>query len=222
MRKAILILLLFIMCVCFFSIMCFGFKIGNLKVNSYSEIETANIEKKVLLSQLNEKNVTEFNNKKAALNKAIQVYQSKKSEYDKLVSEGKITNTSIYNSIDLYDIDFLWTTIGNYATEKGVTLQFDVIKSATSTSISSEYVMCDLNFTVTGEYIAITDFIYSLEDDDKLNFELSNFLLEKGGENLQATFVVKDIPINSKNLSTVPTSGATNYDGSSNSTISSN
>lgn len=68
--------------------------------------------------------------------------------------------------------------------------------------------MCDLNFTITGEYIAITDFIYSIEGDDKLNFEISNFLLEKGGENLQATFVVKEVPINSKNLSSVPTTSA--------------
>ena len=64
--------------------------------------------------------------------------------------------------------------------------------------------MCDLKFTVTGEYIAITDFIYSLEDDDTLGFEISEFLLEKGGENLQATFIVKEVPINNKNLSSVP------------------
>ena len=114
--------------------------------------------------------------------------------------------------MDLYDVDFLWTTIGNYATQKGVTLQLYVTKSETTTAVSSEYVMCDLNFTITGEYIAITDFIYSIEDDATLNFEVSDFLLEKGGENLQATFIVREIPINSKNLSSVPTTSTTVYD----------
>ena len=71
--------------------------------------------------------------------------------------------------------------------------------------------MCDLSFTVTGEYIALTDFVYSMENDEKLNFEISNFVLEKGGENLQATFVVKEVPINSSNLSTVPTTSAGSY-----------
>ena len=113
--------------------------------------------------------------------------------------------------MELYDVDFLWTTIGNYATQKGVTLQFDVSKSATKTSILPEYVICDLNFTITGDYIAITDFIYSMENDDKLNFEIRDFLMEKGGENLQATFIVKDVPINSKNLSTVPTTSGSVY-----------
>lgn len=205
MRKYILILVLIIVAILFFALMFFGFKIGNFKISSYSEIETSSIEKKNLLAELNYKNTTEFNSKKAALNSAVEEYNNKKSQYDKLVEEGQITDSSIYDAMDLYDVDFLWTTIGNYATEKGVTLQFDVTKSSTATSISSEYVMCDLNFTITGEYIAITDFIYSIEDDDKLNFEIRDFLIEKGGENLQATFVVKEVPINSKNLSSVPT-----------------
>ena len=101
-------------------------------------------------------------------------------------------------------MDFLWTTIGNYATQKGVTLQLDVAKSSTSTSISQDYIMCDLSFTVTGDYINITDFVYSIEDDDQLGFEIR--------ENLQATFIVKNIPINNTNLSSVPTSAVTEYD----------
>jgi len=63
-----------------------------------------------------------------------------------------------------------------------------------------------LNFTVTGDYIPITNFIYNLEDDETLNFEISDFMLEKGGENLQSIFVVKNVPINSKNLSAIPVS----------------
>lgn len=217
MRKYILILVLIILAILCFTMMFFGLKIGNFKISSYSEIETSSIEKKNLLSELNYKNTTEFNAKKAALVSSVQEYNNKKAQYDKLVEEGQITESSVYNAMDIYDVDFLWTTIGNYATEKGVTLQFDVTKSSTATSISSEYVMCDLNFTITGEYIDITDFIYSIEDDDKLNFEIRDFLIEKGGENLQATFVVKEVPINSKNLSSVPTVSSSTYSDISNS-----
>jgi hypothetical protein len=211
MRKYLLIIILIIVAILFFSIVFWGLKIGNFKINSYNEILAISNEKKELLASLDNKNTKEFEEKEKALNEAVKEYKTKKSEYDKLAEEGKITDSSIQNSIYLYDMDFLLTTIGSYATQKGVTLQFDVSKSTTSTSISSEYIMCDLNFTITGEYIPITDFIYSIEDDDKLGFEIRDFLIEKGGENLQATFVVKDVPINSKNLSSVPTTSSS-YD----------
>ena len=205
MRKNILAIVLVIIGILFFLIMFCGFKLGNFKINSYKEIQLANTERKKILSELNYKNLTEFAAKKNALISAVDAYRLQKSQYDTLVEEGQIQEGTVYDSMELYDVDFLWTTIGNYATQKGVTLQFDVVESPKLASISSEYVICDLNFTITGEYIAITDFIYSLENDDKLNFEISKFLMEKGGENLQATFVVKEVAVNSKNLITVPT-----------------
>lgn len=212
MRKCLLILILIITGVLCFSLMVGGFKVGDIKlIKSYDDVAKISQEKADIVSELKQKNGTEFMAKKAALNTAVKEYKNKKAQYDKLVSEGQIKENVEYNSMDLYDIDFLWTTIGIYASEKNVTLQFDVSKSSGTTAISPEYVMCDLNFTVTGEYIAITDFIYSIENDDKLNFEISNFTMEKGGENLQATFVVKKVPVNSKTLSTVPTTAVSGY-----------
>ena len=208
MRKYVLAIVLVILAIIFFSIMLFGVKIGDFKIKSYKEIQTSSLEKKKILGELNYKNLTEYTAKKNALNLAVQAYKEQKAQYDSLVSEGQIPDGAVYDSMELYDVYFLWTTIGNYATEKGVTLQFDVVQSSTTASVSSEYVICDLNFTITGEYIAITDFIYSLENDDKLNFEISKFMMEKGGENLQATFVVKEVPVNSKNLSSVPTTSS--------------
>lgn len=211
MRKYILSLILIISGILCFLLIISGFKIGNLKlIKSYNDVTTMSLAKKDAITELKQKNGAEFVAKSTALSSAAQEYKNKKSQYEKMVSEGQIKEKTV-SSLDLYDVGFLWTTIGIYATEKGVTLQFDVSKSATATAISSEYVMCDLNFTVTGEYISITDFIYSIENDDKLNFEISDFMLEKGGENLQATFVVKEIPVNSKTLSSVPTTTVSGY-----------
>ena len=211
MRKCLLILILILTGVLCFSLMIGGLKVGDIKlVKSYNDVATVSQEKKQVVSDLKQKNSVEFVAKRNALDTAAQEYKTKKEQYDKLVSEVQIKETTA-NSMDLYDIDFLWTTIGIYASEKGVTLQFDVSKSSSVTAISPEYVMCDLNFTVTGEYIAITDFIYSIENDDKLNFEISDFTMEKGGENLQATFVVKKIPVNSKTISSVPTTAVSGY-----------
>ncbi len=212
MRKYLLILILIITGVLCFSLIMNGLEIGEFKlIKSYNDVEKMSLEKKEAITELKQKSGAEFIAKSAALSSAAEEYKKQKSQYEKLVSEGKIKEADP-TSIDLYDLGFLWTTIGLHATEKGVTLQFDVSKSSSSiATISTEYVMCDLNFTVTGEYTAITDFIYSLENDEKLNFELSGFTLEKGGENLQATFIVKEVPVNSKTLSSVPTTAVSGY-----------
>lgn len=209
MRKIILVALLILLAVMCIIIIGTGIKIGPFQVYSYGEIEKASTERKVLLSELNEKNGNEFRATQKMLLSSTGKYQEKKEEYDSLVKNGDLTTESnIYNS-SLYDVDFLLTAVGNYATKNGVTLQFDVFKNSSS-SISSEYVICDLNFTVTGDYIPITNYIYNIEDDDTLNFEINDFVLEKGGENLQATFTVKNVPINSKNLSAIPTTSNPN------------
>ena len=112
-------------------------------------------------------------------------------------------------SKDIYDVDFLWTIVGNYATEEGVNLKFDVIKNTTSpesySNTSNDYVVCDLKFSVTGSYIHLTDFIYDIEDDDRLNFEINDFNMivnEEATESepLNATFVVYSIKLNTANL----------------------
>lgn len=212
MRKFVLTILLIITGVLCIWLMFFGMTIGGFKINSYSDIESANAIKKSLFAELNEKNNVEYEAKKSALNTAVKEYKEKKEEYNELVKKGEIEDSVANGSINLYDVDFLMITIGNWATSKGVTLQLDITKSNTSTSVSSEYVMCNLNFTITGDYIAITNFIYSIEDDDQLGFEIRDFAMEKGGENLQATFIVRDIPINSENLSTLQNSPEPTYD----------
>ena len=39
--------------------------------------------------------------------------------------------------------------------------------------------MSDINFTVSGTYNSIIEFIYDIEDDDRLGFEIKNFKMSK-------------------------------------------
>ena len=201
MRKLLLILITLVIALIFGIIVLWGTQIGKFRIYSYDEIVAVSNEKTALLSELDTKNVSEYNKTLKALQTAVQTYEKTKSEYDRLVQEGKIDENAVYNSIDLYDVGQLGKKIRNYAKEKNVTLNLEVTPSVTSTSISSEYVMCDLNFKVSGEYIAITDFIYSIEDDDTLGFEIKDFSLVSEEGVLRATFSTKNIPITSQSLS---------------------
>lgn len=204
MRKFVLIALLTLLVILCAIVIGVGIKIGPIKIYSYPEVLAASKERKELL-EVNDENIKEIETTQTSLKSAAKKYENKKAEYDELIEKGKITTESnIYNS-NVYDMDFLWATIGNYATQNAVLLDFNFWKSAQATSVSSEYIICKLDFTVTGDYIPITNFISQIEADDTLKFEISNFNLEKGGENLQATFSVKNVPINSKNLSAIPT-----------------
>lgn len=201
MRKYLLILIAILIAIAFCIIVLFGMQIGKFRIYSYDEIVAVSKEKTDLLATLDEKNVNEYNNDLKSLQTAVQTYEKTKLEYDKLVQEGKIEENIVYNSIDLYDVEELSEKIKNYAKEKNVILNLDVIPSATSTSISSEYIMCDLNFKVSGEYIAITDYIYSIEDDDTLGFEIKDFSMQEEDGILRASFSAKNIPITSQSLS---------------------
>lgn len=202
MRKVIILLFLALSILVCYQTVQKGLELNEqISIVKYEDVQRASKNLDTLISQLIRVNETEYPSKKENLASAIKLYHNKKEEYEELQAlvEQNTDDTEI-SLVDIYDVDFLWTTIGNYGTEEGISLKFDIVKSVTSTISSPDYTMCDLKFTVSGDYIPITDFIYDLEDDSKLGFEISSFVLAKGGENLQATFTVREIPINNKNL----------------------
>lgn len=60
MRKYVLGILLIVLAIICFLIIAFGIKIGPFKIYSYSEVSKASSERKELLTNLNQKNVTEY------------------------------------------------------------------------------------------------------------------------------------------------------------------
>lgn len=212
MRKVIIFLVLILLIVACWEVVVEGFAIGqDFTIYSYEVVESSSKGLDTLISQLVNANDMEFPREKQNLKTAINEYQSKKQEYEELQAVVEKNTTEIdLNLVDIYDVDFLWTIIGNYGTEEGINLKFDVVKSLTSTISSEEYTICDLRFTVSGDYIPITDFIYDLEDDSRLSFEISSFQIAKGAENLQATFVVREVPINNANLTELTNSSMLN------------
>ena len=96
-----------------------------------------------------------------------------------------------------YAIEFLWANIGTHARNEGINLKLEIVSSSSGASDVN-----DLKFTANGSYIAITNFVYALENDSNLNFRIENFKLVPytGGENrnneiLEGTFMVKNIAI---------------------------
>lgn len=204
MRKLLIILGLIASLVLCYYVVTNGLTIGEvLNVADFKQVGTASKQVDTLISQLVNLNETSFKAKKAEVNSAITEYKNQKEQYESMKAATMTpTETQDVGMVDMYDIDFLWTIIGSYGTEEGINLKMDCVKSTVFPEINeAEYTMCDLRFTVSGDYIAITEFIYHIEDDSRLGFEISSFEMTKGGENLQATFVIRGVPVNNKNLS---------------------
>ena len=118
--------------------------------------------------------------------------QDVKAEYDEIVAVSTTSDVESAAQLEKYEIETLWVKLGNHATNEGATMKMDVTKGSNTTQDTY-----NLNFTVNGSYISITDFISDIENDDTLGFKIEEFKMVPGGSdsNLQATFVCKDIAI---------------------------
>lgn len=115
-----------------------------------------------------------------------------------------------------YEMEKLWVQIGNHATSNGVD-----IKMAVTPGTSGAEGTYNLNFTATGGYVQIEEFISSIENDSTLGFKIEEFRMTPDGNNLKATFVCRDIPI--KEISAVEnTENKDNADGTNGTAESTN
>lgn len=143
-----------------------------------------------------------------------------KLEYEEMTAISSESDVESAAQLETYEIETLWVKLGNHATNEGATMKMDVTKGSNTTQ--NTY---NLNFTVNGSYISITDFISDIENDETLGFKIEEFKMvpSSSDSNLQATFVCKDIPIK-EITETTPntTANTTNTNNTTNGTNSTN
>ena len=140
-----------------------------------------------------------------------------KKEYEDMTAISSESDVQSAAQLEKYEIETLWVKLGNHATAEGATMRMDVLKGDNTTQDTY-----NLKFTVNGSYIAITDFISDIENDETLGFKIEEFRLAPSGSStsdLQATFVCKDIAIKDvSQLSTEATTDTTNNNTNSTNT----
>lgn len=186
-------------------IMVKGMNIGNLEVLSIAQIKEKNDELNKQIEDLNTLNNITYKKSLSDLDDATKKLATTKSAYLDIASVSSDEEIKEANQDRSYSMEYLWSQIGNHATSKGVNLKMTV--NSTGTSNKNK-----LTFDVKGSYIAIRDFIYSLEDDDDLNFRIENFKITTGtsDENLNCTFTVNNIGIKEEKTSTDVQSSTSN------------
>ena len=123
-----------------------------------------------------------------------------KEEYQDLTNYSGDAAMAQINELPEYEVEFLWKQVGEHATKEGVNLKMDIASASVPTTIDGRK-QYNLNFTATGSYIGIASFVSALENDSTLEFKIESFKMLPVNNELQATFVVKDVPIKLNQLS---------------------
>lgn len=202
MRKLLMILIVVLLSVlCYFALTS-GVEFADFNISSIKQIETQSKNLNTKIEEINSLIDVEYPKKMTQLKTASNNMKTAKSEYlryTNLSSDQEILDAMQKKS---YTIEFLWTNLGLHARNEGVNLTFEIVSSSTGANNVN-----DIKFTLQGSYIAITNFIYAIENDTELNFRIENFkLLPHENEILQGTFTVRSIAIQGNTLTQNTTS----------------
>lgn len=170
-----------------------GIEIGPLKVLGILEIKDDNDKLDDKVKQATKLTSTDYQKAIDDLNDAIKQLENQKNSYEDMVNVSTDSQVEAANQTYNNTIDFLFVRIENHAKSEGVTMKMEVTRN--STGVNNVY---NLNFTATGSYTGIEEFITGIEDDSKLGFKIEDFSMvasSQSGDQLEATFVCKDITI---------------------------
>ncbi len=151
--------------------------ISFLKIKSINDIKAASNKLNSDFDEANNLSNKTYPEETEGLEEAIRKLKISKQQYEsKSLSSGDKSSLGTVE-IKTYKIHYLWTILGNYRKDRGVqSLNLD-LKSTQNKDIY------DLEFTLFGSYTSITDFLYDIENDEELNFEVKNFVITSDLEN---------------------------------------
>lgn len=203
-RITMILLLVFILLLVYTSVI--GIKIGNFQILSISQM----IEKNKILNEkitvASNLSSVDFPENVKTLEDTYTKHKIQKQKYEELVGFTEDEDNKIYETKQ-YDIDYLWRTFGKYATTRNLKIGMDVKKST-----SVKETLYDLNFSVAGGYANISQFISDIENNSDLNFRIYNFKMNGNGEEVLASFTIKNVNI--KEMLSTQTSNETDPDSS--------
>lgn len=216
MKKLLILIIIVLFAILTFTTILKGISLGPVQILGIGGIKEKNDELDSLVTQATKLASTDFPSAESSVKNNVKKLQTEKQKYEDMVTVSTDSQVQEASLMEGYSNSFLWVQIGTYAKREGVVMKMDFVKGSSNTEDTY-----DLDFTVTGPYIGITDFISDIEDDSKLGFKIEQFKMTAGSsaDELQATFVCKDIKvqgITGASANTQENSNSTNNDNTNN------
>ncbi len=170
MKKFLISILVILLLILTYFIILKNVTIATWKSKNINDIKNANNELNTQIDMAKQINNQEYPQSIEKLESSIRNLKVAKEKYETKLSY--VSDNAELGVVEIkeYKVERLWITLENYAKDNGLDLQLDLL----DTSTADKY---DLNITLLGGYIGITDFIYDIEGDDTLGFKIQNFKL---------------------------------------------
>ncbi len=203
--------------------------IGFANVNGYKGINEINKELDLKIAQINTIKESEYVLKKELLDTETSTLKTTREDYLAKVEAARLKGAKGNKlQIEIYELDFIWARIGNYATDLGLEIKLDVFPGTEEKALH-DFKLYNLKISVTGAYTDILRFIYKIEGDREISAQISEFSMKPNGveniasndennnenndENTNSTnsntstilsigaeFTLKNVPLNYKNI----------------------
>lgn len=183
MRKILLVLAILILLAALFFVAFYD--IPSIDgITTYIEIQDAYNAYQKKIKTLETKNDVELPGVLAKLNSeytssdtdnVVKKYNDNKAEYENLLAYQK-ANAAV-GSADIYDVEFIWTNLGKFAQDQGCNMVMKITKSEADLE-SEDYIMCNLDFEIVGQFTKVARFLEEVEKNEKIGFQINDFFVE--------------------------------------------
>lgn len=190
MKKLLILVLIALLVALTMFIGIKGVTIGSIEILGIKGIQEKNSELDEKIQQAGKLAEKTYSQAVSEVEVNAKKLKEEKQNYEDMTTISTDGEVQASNQIEKYEIEALWVKLGKHATTEGVVMKMDV--KPASSGAQGVY---NLNFTATGGYVQIEEFISSIENDSTLGFKIEEFKMVPSGNDLQATFVCKDIPI---------------------------
>ena len=157
-----------------------------IETKSYSSLLKSSRELSDLKTQLQNKNDQDYPTAINNLEAAKSSFRINKKAYEDMAANASIEEIRSVNQTKEYMLDYIWMKIGTYANDNDVKVLIDPV-----------YEEDKINFDVSGQYIAVINFVYDLERDEDLSLTVDNIVMQGGSSDsvTRAKFTVSNIKI---------------------------
>ncbi len=190
MKKLLILILIALLLILTFYIGMQGVSFGKVEVLGIKGIQAKSAQLDSKLQEAGKLAEKSYAQAVSDVNSNAKKLKEEKKNYEDMTTISSDGDVQSSNQIEKYELETLYVKLGNHATKEGVVMKMDILQGS-----SGAQGVYNLNFTVTGGYVQIEDFISSIENDSTLGFKIEEFKMAPSGDTLQATFVCKDVPI---------------------------
>ena len=158
----------------------------NINVLSYNQIIEQGSSLDSKLKRINTLNTSEIVSARNNVETEKANFEAKRDSYAKLEANASEEEIAEANKKQEYLLDYLWIIIGNYANDNNVKFK-----------MTTDEVNLRINFDITGSYVSIINFIYDIENDENLKFNLNGIEIasSSSADTTKASFSVDGVTV---------------------------